>query len=199
MTSRRNTVTATVPVGSAPCGVAANATTDTVYVADYGSNTVSVITSVTTPGAHTGVSVTAGNGQASVTFSPPASDGGSAITGYTVTATDTTMPGNGGQTATGTGSPPVVTGLTNGDANTFTVTATNGEPRTDTAGPAGSIGDDVVGRDRFGPPAAGRAGRASADRRIGRNRCRTVTRPLREATHQLSRGTVVSAFTPRRS
>lgn len=62
---------------------------------------------------------TAGGSQASVTFSAPSSDGGSAITGYTVTSSP------GGFTATGTGSPLVVMGLTNGVAYTFTVTATN--------------------------------------------------------------------------
>jgi hypothetical protein len=71
------------------------------------------------------VSATAGNGQASVAFTAPVSNGGSAITGYTVTATNTTTPASGGQTATGTSSPIVVTGLVNGDRYTFAVTATN--------------------------------------------------------------------------
>ena len=71
------------------------------------------------------MSATAGDTQATVSFTAP-SDNGSAITGYTVTATDTTTPANGGQTATGSGSPITVTGLTNGDSYTFTVTATNG-------------------------------------------------------------------------
>ena len=47
------------------------------------------------------------------------------ITGYTVTATDVTNPANGGQTATGTTSPIVVSGLTDLDEYTFTVHATN--------------------------------------------------------------------------
>lgn len=72
------------------------------------------------------IAVTAGNGQATVSFVPPASNGGAAITHYTVTSD----PGN--LTATGTGSPITVSGLTNGIPYTFTVTATNcigtGEP-----------------------------------------------------------------------
>jgi uncharacterized protein (TIGR02145 family) len=62
---------------------------------------------------------TAGNAQASVVFNAPASNGGSAITGYRVTSSP------GSFTATGTSSPIVVTGLTNGTAYTFTVVATN--------------------------------------------------------------------------
>ena len=61
-----------------------------------------------------------------MSFSPPATSGdGSSISGYTVTATDTTTPANGGQTASGSSSPITVSGLTDGDAYTFTVTATN--------------------------------------------------------------------------
>lgn len=71
------------------------------------------------PGAPTIGTATAGNTQASVTFSAPASNGGASITGYTVTSSP------GGITATGAASPIVVTGLTNGTAYTFTVTATN--------------------------------------------------------------------------
>lgn len=71
------------------------------------------------PGAPTGVSATAGNGQATVSFTAPASNGGSAITSYTVTSNP------GGFTGTGVASPIAVTGLTNGVTYTFTVTATN--------------------------------------------------------------------------
>ena len=56
---------------------------------------------------------------ASVSFSAPASNGGSAITSYTVTSSP------GGVTASGSSSPVVVTGLTTGTLYTYTVTATN--------------------------------------------------------------------------
>jgi DNA-binding beta-propeller fold protein YncE len=123
-----NTVMATVTVGSRPVGVAVNATTNTVYVGNSDDDTVSVIiptAPATVPGVPTAVSATAGSGQASVAFTAPASNGGSVITGYTVTATSTATPVNGGQTATGSGSPILVAGLTNGDSYTFTVRATN--------------------------------------------------------------------------
>ena len=71
------------------------------------------------PGAPTNIVGTAGNAQASVSFTAPASAGGSAITGYTVTSSP------GGFTATGASSPLVVTSLTNGTSYTFTVVATN--------------------------------------------------------------------------
>jgi hypothetical protein len=75
--------------------------------------------SATVPGAPTSPVATAGNTQASVTFTAPASNGGSTITGYTVTSSP------GGFTATGVSSPLVVGGLTNGTSYTFTVVATN--------------------------------------------------------------------------
>ncbi|MGX9462715.1 Ig-like domain-containing protein, partial [Shewanella sp. A14] len=62
---------------------------------------------------------TAGDKQASISFSAPTNNGGETITRYTVTSS----PGN--KTASGTGSPLTITGLTNGTAYTFSVTATN--------------------------------------------------------------------------
>jgi hypothetical protein len=72
------------------------------------------------PGAPTSITATAGDTQAIVSFTAPASNGGAAITGYTVTASPADVP-----PVSGAGSPIVVTGLTNGQAYTFTVTATN--------------------------------------------------------------------------
>ena len=73
----------------------------------------------TTPAAPAGVTATAGDGSALVSWTAP-SDGGSPITGYTITPFIGTTP----QTAkTVTGTPPAtttVTGLTNGTAYTRT-------------------------------------------------------------------------------
>jgi hypothetical protein len=87
----------------------------------------------TLPGAPTNVTATAGNGKATVRFSPPASNGGSPITSYTVTSTP------GGRTATGTSSPITVTGLTNGTAYTFTVHATNAVGSGPKSSPSSSV------------------------------------------------------------
>ena len=71
------------------------------------------------PGTPTNAKATAGNARATVGFTAPTSNGGSPITGYTVTSRP------GGQTASGPASPIAVTGLTNGTAYTFTVKAAN--------------------------------------------------------------------------
>lgn len=86
------------------------------------STTVTVkapVKPITAPGIPTAVTATAENGQATITFTAPESDGGSEITGYLVTATP------GGLTVTGNGSPLTISGLTNGTSYTFTVQAIN--------------------------------------------------------------------------
>jgi hypothetical protein len=73
------------------------------------------------PAAPTNVAATAGNAQATVSWTP-ADSNGSRITGYTVTSSP------GGFTVTtlaGTTTSATVTGLTNGTSYTFTVLATN--------------------------------------------------------------------------
>jgi hypothetical protein len=105
-------------VTAGSCTINADQAGDGSYlVAPQVSQTFTV--SAVVPGAPTIGTATAGDTQASVAFTAPASIGGAAITGYTVTANP------GGLTGTGANSPIIVTGLTNGVAYTFTVTATN--------------------------------------------------------------------------
>ncbi len=85
------------------------------------STASSAVTPATVPGAPTSVSGVSGNTQVVVSWTAPASTGGAAISAYTVTARPD------GRTCLWSvgalGCP--VTGLTNGTAYTFTVTATN--------------------------------------------------------------------------
>jgi hypothetical protein len=71
------------------------------------------------PGAPTIGTATAGNAQATIAFTPPASNGGAPITSYTVSCTP------GPVTASGSASPITVTGLTNNTAYSCSVRATN--------------------------------------------------------------------------
>jgi len=71
-------------------------------------------------GAPTIGTATAGNAQATLTFTAPASIDGSAITGYTVTSNPGGLPG------AGSDSPVTVRGLTIGTAYTPICTLLNG-------------------------------------------------------------------------
>ncbi len=73
------------------------------------------------PGAPTGVAATGGDQQATVTWTAPADDGGSPITGFTVTST----PGSITTAVGGATTSATLAGLTNGTSYTFTVAATN--------------------------------------------------------------------------
>ena len=74
------------------------------------------------PDAPTIGTATAVSGEATVPFTAPSSDGGSAITSYTATSSPGDFTGTISQSGSGS---IIVSGLTSGTAYTFTVTATN--------------------------------------------------------------------------
>ena len=118
------TVKATNAIGTSPESTPSNSVTPT---------------APTAPAAPTGVSATAGNGTANVSWTAPG-NGGSPITGYTITP----YIGSTAQTTTTiTGSPPgtstTITGLTNGTAYTFTVKATNAIGTSPESTPSNSV------------------------------------------------------------
>lgn len=95
----------------------------------------SAVTPLTVPGPPQSVTSSAGDGQATVSWTAPASDGGSAITAYTVTAS----PGGGSCTATAPATNCTVTGLVNGTAYTFTVVATNAAGNSTPSGASAAV------------------------------------------------------------
>src|SRR5581483_4942372 len=76
---------------------------------------------------------TAGDQQATVSCTAPATNGGAAITSYTATASP------GGAHASATTCPITVTGLTDGTTYTFTVTATSSLGTSSPSSPSNSV------------------------------------------------------------
>jgi methionine-rich copper-binding protein CopC len=115
-----NTFTGTLDLS----GFTTGSVTVTARATDTAGNPGPVASTTTThdaavpPGKPAAPVATAGDRKASVAFTAPASTGGAPITSYTVVS-------SGGQTATGTSSPIIVTGLKDAVAYTFTVKATN--------------------------------------------------------------------------
>ncbi|HEW9974473.1 TPA: tandem-95 repeat protein [Shewanella algae] len=98
------------------------------------TETQSFTVNAVVPGAPTSVNAVASDASATVSFSAPASTGGAAISGYTVTSSP------GGLTASGAGSPLTVSGLSNGTDYSFIVSASN----TAGTGPASSPSNTVT-------------------------------------------------------
>ncbi|MDC8854606.1 Ig-like domain-containing protein [Shewanella algae] len=115
------------------CSIDADQTGDSSYNAAP-TVTQSFTVNAVVPGAPTSVNAVASDASATVSFSAPASTGGAAISSYTVTSSP------GGFTASGTGSPLTVSGLSNGTDYSFTVSASN----TAGTGPASSPSNTVT-------------------------------------------------------
>ena len=156
------TVTATNNVGTGPASAASNS-----------------VTPIALPGAPTIGTATADNGRATVTFTAPTSNGGSAINRYNVTS----APTGGSCTATPPSTSCVVWGLTNGTAYTFTVTATNGAG----TGPASEASNTVT---PSAVPGAPTIGTATA---VGTQATVTFTAPAFIGAGPISRYTVTSS------
>jgi hypothetical protein len=92
----------------------------------------------TVPDAPTGLSAVKGNASAIVSFTPPAFNGNSTITGYTVTSSP------GGIQQSGFTSPIVVPGLTNGVPVVFTAHATNIKGDSVESAPSNSVTPSTV-------------------------------------------------------
>jgi hypothetical protein len=115
-TSYRFTVVASNALGAGPASAASAA-----------------VVPATTPSAPADVRALAGDGAVQVSWTAPA-DGGRPITGYTVTSTPGSV-----QCRTNTATACNLSGLTNGTAYTFTVTATNAVGAGATSAPTSAV------------------------------------------------------------
>jgi sugar lactone lactonase YvrE len=121
-----------------PFGMAFDSNDD-IYVVDRFNSRIQKFTlesdqAPTTPSAPQNVTAAAGNATATVSFTAPSSNGGSAILYYRITST----PGNIFATTTSTGS-TTITGLTNGTEYTFVVNAINSIGTSATSSPSNAV------------------------------------------------------------
>ena len=127
--------------GTYACSVVATNSAGMTSTPSNTSNSVTLAASV--PGAPTLTRVASGNARARVLFTPPASDGGAAISGYTASCTASATT----KTGTAAASPVTVTGLTNGTTYSCSVHATNSAGN----GAESSSANVLVGRSSIAP------------------------------------------------
>ena len=123
-----HTCTSTVPGDHTVTGTDGTAT-----------GTATLHVNATAPGKPTGVTATAGNGSALVAWTAPVDNGGSPITGYTVTSSGDA------KTCTTSATSCTVSGLTSGQPYTFTVTATNAAGTGPASDPSSSVTVSLIG------------------------------------------------------
>ncbi len=148
--SGSNTGTASpITVSGLAAGTAVTCSVLATNAAGNGSSSTASnsVTPYTTPGAPTIGTATPGNGSLGVSFTAPASNGFSTITGYTATC--------GGFTGTGTASPITVSGLTNGTSYSCSVTATNAAGTGTASGTTSGTPRTVPGAPTIGSATAG--------------------------------------------
>lgn len=135
-------------VTAGSCTINANQAGNSSYLAATQVSQTFTVNAVV-PSAPTSVVATAGDTQASVAFVAPANTGGASITGYTVTVSPAHV-----APVNGAGSPIVITGLTNGQAYTFTVTADNSAGTGSASSASNSITPKATQTITFNPPGA---------------------------------------------
>jgi hypothetical protein len=139
-----------------------------VWTAQDGTTSASAVSTIAytaPPSSPTGAAADAGDGQATVSFDAPGSNGGATVSSYTVTSSP------GGLTASGSDSPIVVGGLQDGVDYTFTVTATNAAGTGPASAPSntvtpssgsGSVSGVGSGTGGSGSPSSGSPGTSSS-------------------------------------
>jgi hypothetical protein len=144
VTSQPATQTCTLPVGSTPpfrleCNFTGltprtsytfTATATNAAGTSTASAPSAAVTVVGLPDAPTNATATAGSKKLTVTWLPPANNGGAPIIEYTATASPS------GATCTTTSTSCIITGLTNGSTYTVTVTARNSAGRSPASQPS---------------------------------------------------------------
>ncbi|MFN8156128.1 MAG: fibronectin type III domain-containing protein [Candidatus Nanopelagicales bacterium] len=154
VTCNGNSVTVTTT--GYTCTGLTNGQSYTVTVVAKGSSGTSApgsatVTPFTTPNAPTNVTADTNDGAITIRWTAPANNGGSPITGYTVTPNPAT-----GGSCTVAGTTATCTGLTDGTSTTFTVVANNAGGSSPTASPGLPVRPYDVGTNQaevdFGTP-----------------------------------------------
>ncbi|MCA3763613.1 MAG: fibronectin type III domain-containing protein, partial [Cutibacterium sp.] len=135
--------------GGATAGSSGNGSGSSAIVGSVATYPFTLVDPVA-PGAPTIGTATGGNTQATVTFTAPASDGGSPITTYTATSNPSNLTGS----CTAPCTSITVTGLTNGTAYTFTVTATNAIGTSTASAASNSVTPRATQTITFNPPSS---------------------------------------------